>query len=62
MLKDENIPPDEVSVATISETVMVYYSHLKEATAVESCQLAFSGFKVREGRRLQASANGETGP
>lgn len=62
ILRDYNMPADEVGVATLSETGTVYYTRFKEANPVESCELSFSELKAREGERLQANVKGKLDP
>jgi hypothetical protein len=54
ILRDNNMPVDEIIVATISEPGMVYSTHFKQDAAVESLQVAYSDFVNRGNDSLQA--------
>ena len=60
ILKSENIPSDELIVANISETGIVFYTRFKKADPIESSKLTFLQFKDEEDQHLQARAMGNS--
>jgi type II secretory pathway pseudopilin PulG len=56
IVEEDNMPADELVVASLSETGTVYITRFKELNTVESSKLTFDEFRVKEGQNLQAAA------
>jgi hypothetical protein len=55
IVEEDNMPADELVVASLSETGMVFYTRFKESTEIESSKLSFADFKLKESQSLQAN-------
>ncbi len=62
IVEEDNMPPDELVVASLSENGTVYYTRFKESNEVESSKLTFSDFQVKEGQHLQANVTRSVNP